>query len=148
MAIPRRVSLEIFSFAGMCNIPATMTTDYKEKYIASRDENRALAKEAKELRKTVDKQTKQLEKSTKTRKPREASFRNEMIGKIIRQLKEERSELSNPQRMTEANRLFDIHYPKHTLVDMTPEQKAAEFERTLDLRAAAPAPSPDLLHQP
>jgi hypothetical protein len=114
-------------------------TDYKEKYIASRDENRLLTKEVKEMRKTLDKQTKQLEKSTKTRKPREASFRNEMIGKIIRQLKVERPELSNPQRMTEANRLFDINYPKDKLVDMTPEQKAAEFERTFDLQPAVAA---------
>lgn len=114
-----------------------MTTDiYKEKYIASRDENRVLTKEVKEMRKALEKQTKQLEKSTKTRKPREASFRNEMIGKIIRQLKVERPELSNPQRMTEANRLFDINYPKDKLVDMTPEQKAAEFERTFDLQPA------------
>lgn len=111
-----------------------MTTDYKDKYIASRDENRAISKELKELRKTVEKQTRQLEKSTKTRKPREASFRNEIIGKIIRQLKAERVELTNPQRMTEANRLFDVYYPKDKLAVMTAEEKQAEEGRVYDLQ--------------
>jgi DNA gyrase/topoisomerase IV subunit A len=86
--------------------------DYKQKYIESSAEVKALTKQLQEVQKIVDKQTKKLDKAVKTRKPREATFRNKRIGEIIRELKQNQPELTNPQRMTEANRLYDIEVGK------------------------------------
>jgi uncharacterized coiled-coil protein SlyX len=89
----RPVNLEIFSFAGLCNIPGKMI-DYKQKYIESSAEVKTLTKQLAEAQKTMDKQTKKLEKATKTRKPREETFRNQRIGEIIRELKQNQPELT------------------------------------------------------
>ena len=85
-----------------------MTIDYKEKYIASRDEFKAQSKELQALQKAADKLKKQLEKAAKPKKTREATPRNKEIGTYIRTLKEQQPELTNAQRMTEANRLYDL----------------------------------------
>jgi hypothetical protein len=86
-----------------------MTIDYKEKYIASRDELKAQTKELAALQKATDKLKKQLEKAAKPKKTREATPRNKEIGTYIRSLKEQQPELTNAQRMTEANRLYDLN---------------------------------------
>jgi hypothetical protein len=57
----------------------------------------------------MDKQTKKLEKATKTRKPRERDLRNQRIGEIIRELKQNQSQT---QRMTLKPIAYDIESGK------------------------------------
>jgi hypothetical protein len=121
-----------------------MTIDYKEKYIASRDELKVQTKELAALQKATDKLKKQLEKAAKPKKTREATPRNKEIGTYIRALKEQQPELTNAQRMTEANRLYDLNKkaegggssPAAVPAPSVPVDDVSEALRMYDIEAA------------